>query len=164
MAISHTEIASSSTPTTAPAAVVTNIDKVLTGETTLKLESMAGVRVGDFVSGAGIPSGYVVKSHVVGNTSLSVDPSTDSVTIAPITETYTVAIPAAGLPVNSSVTIGGRTVTAGANAFTAAQLATAVSTGATAVAAGTVTGTLSSAWSIDANGSNLTITAHCLEM
>jgi len=146
-AITHTEITVSTTPTTSPATLATTSDKVLTGETTLKLESIAGVRTGDFVAGTGIPSGYVVKAHLPANiTTLQVDPSTDFVTIAPITETYTSTVGAGLAAVGDTVTIGGRTATALAVA-TATELSAALSTGTT-TAKIAVSGTLSG-WVID---------------
>ena len=84
-AISHVQIAASTTPTVGTSTGVANTDDIAAGETTLKLESVAGVRVGDLVSGIGIPIGYVVHAHDVTKTAnLQVVPSTDSVTIAPL--------------------------------------------------------------------------------
>ena len=83
-AISHVQIAASTTPTTPTSSTPANSDPVVAGETTLKLESVAGVRVGQLVSGIGIPSGYVVHAHDIANTaSMQVIPDSDSVTIAP---------------------------------------------------------------------------------
>jgi len=84
-AISHVQIAASTAPTTAVVAAAAGAsDAVAIGETTLKLESVAGVRVGFLVSGVGIPSGYVVHAHDIAMVNTpQVVPASDSVTIAP---------------------------------------------------------------------------------